>query len=111
MKSHKVQNLNHMKMSKQFGMKNPRANHNTKECYFSKYCQICDMTNHITDDCYFNKWCEICGHVIHNTDECYYSESSKPQKKVNSKESVSFDNDEDFYNSWTPRNMRMIDSS
>jgi len=88
-----------------------RSNHNTKDCYFSKYCQLCDKTNHSIDECNFNKWCEICGRVNHNTDECYYQERSKPVMKGVSKKSVASVYDEGFYDTWTPRNMRMTGSS
>jgi len=69
------------------------------------------MTNHSIDEFYFNKWCEICGRVKHNTDECYYQERSKPQMKGLSKKSMSSDNDEGLYDTWSPRNMRISGSS
>ncbi|KAK1431978.1 hypothetical protein QVD17_08817 [Tagetes erecta] len=44
-------------------------------------------------------------------DECYYKERTKVHKKEQSKKSTSFDNVEDFYDSWTPRNMRLNGSN
>ena len=58
------------------------SDHNTVDCYFNKFCHICQMRNHSTTECYFNKYCVFCDENSHNTADCYFKKKSYSKAPV-----------------------------